>query len=246
MLHIQIGAEKLFSIAGLTITNTLLMTWIVALFLIILSQLAVRKIQLVPAGIQNAVEWGVESLLGFMEKVLHTREKAIQYFPLIATIFSLILFSNWFGILPGVGSVGLHEMHEGKEVFVPLLRSVASDLNFTLAIAIIAVIMTNIFGIIAIGFKSHASKFFNFSSPLKFFVGILELIGEFAKLISYSFRLFGNIFAGEVLLIIIGFLVPYFVPIPFLFLELFVGFIQALVFSTLTLVFISIAVEHHA
>ncbi len=222
------------------------MTWIVALFIIILSQVAVRRMQLVPLGVQNAVEWGVESLLGFMEKILHSRDKAIKYFPLIATIFTLILFSNWFGILPGVGSIGLHQVHDGHEVFAPLLRSVASDLNFTLAIAIIAVVMTNVFGIIALGFKSHASKFFNFSSPINFFVGILELIGEFAKLISYSFRLFGNIFAGEVLLIITGFLVPYFVPVPFLILEIFVGFVQALVFATLTLVFISIAVEHHS
>ncbi len=245
-MHIQIGAEKLFSIAGLAVTNTLLMTWIVALFLIVISQIVSRRMVMVPALLQNTVETGVESLLSFMEKVLHSREKALKYFPLIATIFTLILISNWFGIVPGVGSIGLYEQHDGKEVFVPLLRSVASDLNFTLAIACIAVISVNVIGFLALGFKGHASKFFNFKSPVGFFVGILELLGEFSKTISFSFRLFGNVFAGEVLLIITGFLVPYFVPIPFLMLEIFVGFIQALVFATLTLVFISIAVEEHA
>ncbi len=246
MLHIEIGAEKLFSVFGIPITNTLVMTWIVALFLIILTIIITRKITIIPSVFQNIVESAVESLLGFMEKVLHSRAKAELYFPLIATIFSLILISNWFGIIPGVGSIGLYHDHEGTRQFVPLLRSVASDLNFTLAIAVISVIAVNLFGFLALGFKGHASKFFNFKSPVGFFVGILELVGEVAKMISFSFRLFGNVFAGEVLLIITGFLVPYLVPVPFLMLELFVGFIQALVFSTLTLVFISIAVEEHA
>jgi F-type H+-transporting ATPase subunit a len=136
-------------------------------------------------------------------------------------------------------------MHGSEKVLVPLLRSAASDLNFTLAIAVVAVIATNVFGILANGIGGHVSKFISFKDPVSFFVGLLELLGEFAKMISFSFRLFGNVFAGEVLLIITAFLVPYVVPVPFLMLELFVGFIQALVFSTLTLVFISIAIEQH-
>ena len=136
--------------------------------------------------------------------------------------------------------------HEGQEIFVPLFRSTASDINFTLALAIISVVATQLLGIAAIGFAKHAAKYISFKGPIQFFVGILEIVSEVAKMISFSFRLFGNIFAGEVLLIIIGFLVPYVVPAPFLMLELFVGFIQALVFAMLTLVFISIAtVEHH-
>ncbi len=138
-----------------------------------------------------------------------------------------------------MGSVG------GKNVFIPFFRSSASDLNFTLALAIVAVVLVHILGVAAIGAGKHISKFFTLKSPLDFFVGILEFISEIAKMISFSFRLFGNVFAGEVLLVITAFLVPYLVPVPFLALEIFVGFIQALVFAMLTTVFISIAVSNH-
>jgi len=126
-------------------------------------------------------------------------------------------------------------------VFVPFFRSAYSDLNMTLALAIISVLATHVFGIMTIGFFKHAHKFFNFSSPINFFVGILELFGEVSKMVSFSFRLFGNIFAGEVLLVVILSLVPYVAPLPFFALEVFVGFIQALVFSMLTLVFMKVA-----
>jgi len=128
---------------------------------------------------------------------------------------------------------------------VPLLRSPASDLNFTLALALIAVTMVNVFGVSAIGLKHRAAVFFNFSSPLQFLVGLLELLSEFARIISFTFRLFGNVFAGEVLLAIMALLVPYLVPLPFMFLEVFVGFIQAFIFGMLTLVFVALAVTPH-
>src|SRR5262249_23719736 len=147
-----------------------------------------------------------------------------------------VLFSNWLGLVPGVGSVTI-----GADA-IPLLRAPSSDLNFTLALALIAVTMVNIFGIAAMGFKERFSVFFNFQSPIKFFVGILELVSEFARIISFTFRLFGNVFAGEVLLAIMAFLVPYILPLPFLFLEIFVGFIQAFIFGMLTLVFVALAV----
>jgi F-type H+-transporting ATPase subunit a len=121
---------------------------------------------------------------------------------------------------------------------VPLLRGANADLNTTLALAVIAVIAIQVLGVSAIGAIKYAKKFFNFSNPINAFVGFLELISEFSKLISFSFRLFGNIFAGEVLLMVIAFLVPYIAPLPFFFLELFVGIVQALVFMMLTLVFI--------
>ena len=130
--------------------------------------------------------------------------------------------------------------HEGP-IFVPFFRSVYADLNMTLALAVISVVSTHIFGVMAIGFFKHAGKYFNFSNPINFFVGILELFGEISKMISFSFRLFGNIFAGEVLLAVILGLVPYIAPLPFFGLEVFVGFIQALVFSMLTLVFMKVA-----
>ena len=125
------------------------------------------------------------------------------------------------------------------------MRSGASDINTTLALAIIALFFVHVIGIGAIGFWKHVGKFFTLRSPVDFFVGILEFISEIAKMISFSFRLFGNVFAGEVLLIIMAFLAPYVVPVPFLGLELFVGFIQALVFAMLTTVFISLATAHH-
>ena len=244
-MHIEIGAEKLFSLGGFAVTNSLLMTWVVVAFIVFVVQMVARRMSLIPAGLQNGVEWVVESLLGMMESTLHSRTKAIKYLPIVATFFIMIVMSNWFGILPGVGSIGFHGEIHGEEAFIPFLRSPASDLNFTLALAVLSVLIINVAGIAAVGLKGHISKFLNFSNPIKFFVGILELIGEVAKMVSLSFRLFGNVFAGEVLLIIMGFLAPYIAPVPFLMLEIFVGAIPALVFATLTLVFLSIAIEEH-
>ncbi|KKU52520.1 MAG: ATP synthase subunit a [Parcubacteria group bacterium GW2011_GWA2_47_10] len=245
MLEISIGAEKIFEVAGFPVTNTLLTSWLVVAFFIIVSQLIVRKVQLIPAGIQNVSEFVVEGVLGLMEGVLGSRSIAEKYFPLIATIFLFIIISNWFGILPGFGSIGFHEMREGHEVFVPMFRSVASDLNVTMALAIVSVFSIQFSGIVAIGFAKHMHKYFTLKNPVQSAVGLLEFISEIAKMISFSFRLFGNVFAGEVLLIITGFLVPYFIPVPFLFLEIFVGFIQALVFAMLTVVFLGMAITEH-
>jgi len=138
-------------------------------------------------------------------------------------------------------------MVQSAEGQVPLLRSMNADVTMTLAIACISVIMTQIFGIAALGVFPYAGKFFvaPWRDPIGCFIGILELIAEFAKVISFTFRLFGNIFAGEVLLVVISFLMPYVAPIPFLGLEIFVGFIQALVFCMLTLVFVKMATMAH-
>lgn len=214
--------------------------------LLVLSIWARKSYSLNPGGGQNLVEVVIVFFLDLLESVMGSKEKAERYFPFIATIFFFILFCNWSGILPGVGSIGIY--NEEYHALVPLLRSPASDLNFTLALGIIAVMAVNIFGITVIGTGKHFSKFFNVSSPTNFFIGILEFIAEIARMISFSFRLFGNVFAGEVLLLVIAFLVPYFVPLPFLFMEIFVGLIQAFVFAMLTAVFTSIAImepEHH-
>ena len=212
--------------------------------------LAIRtRIRLFPGKIQNIFETIVDALLGLMESVFGSRAKAEQYFPLIATIFLFIMISNWLGLLPGVGSIGLLEIKDGHAELVPLFRAPAADLNFTIALAIVSVFATNLFGILAIGFVKHFKKFFNAQKPFPIisFVGILEFISEFVKIVSFSFRLFGNVFAGEVLLVIIAFLVPYWFPasVPFLFLELFVGFMQAFIFSMLTMVFIGMSVVEH-
>ena len=173
--------------------------------------------------------------------------KNSQIFPLVATIFLFVIISNWMGLLPGFGSIGIWETHEGHEVFVPLLRSTFADINMTFALALISVTATQVFGFAMLGFKGYGGKFFinPFSDPIGCFVGILELFSEFSKMISFSFRLFGNVFAGEVLLLVISFLVPYIAPLPFYGLEIFVGFIQALVFSFLTLVFLNLATTSH-
>ena len=166
------------------------------------------------------------------------------------TIFLFVILSNWIELIPGLGTVGINEIHAGKTVLIPFMRSASADLNVTLALALISVFTIQFMGIAAIGVSKYAGKFFvsPFHKPyfIGTFVGVLELISECAKIVSFSFRLFGNIFAGEVLLIVMLNLVPFFVPLPFLFLELFVGFIQALVFAMLTLVFLKMAVTEAA
>lgn len=245
MPHIEIAAEPIAHILGFTVTNTYLMSLVAALLLISLALLFFRKPALIPSGIQNAFEVLMDMILGMMEGVFGTRERAEQFFPLIATIFFFVLVSNWLGILPGIGSIGFFEETDHGTTFIPYFRSAASDINFTIALGVVAVVAVNFFGITAIGAVKHISKFFSLKHPVDFFVGILEFISEIARMISFSFRLFGNVFAGEVLLVIIAFLLPYVVPVPFLMLEIFVGFIQALVFAMLTMVFTSIAVSHH-
>ncbi len=246
MPHISIAAEEILTLGRLTLTNTFVASWLVTGLLIVGAYALSRRLQLVPAGAQNAFEIVVETFLGMMEGIFGSRRRAEQYLPIILTLFLFIIASNWFGILPGVGSLGFFAHEHGKEVFVPFLRSAASDLNVTLALGLVAMTLVNVSGVSALGWLAHLRKFFSFTSPIQFFVGILELLSEFAKIISFSFRLFGNVFAGEVLLVIVGSLAPFGAPVPFLLLEVFVGFIQALVFAMLTMVFISIAVaEHH-
>ncbi len=245
-MEISLAAEKIGHIGSFPITNSMLTSWIATLLLIVLGFLAARNLKAIPRGIQNLFELIVEFLMNLVNSVMDNKEQTRKYFPLLATIFLFIITNNWLGLLPGVGTIGLHEMHHGKEIFVPLLRSGNADLNTTLALAIIAVIAIQIFGIIGIGIFKYGSKFINFKSPILFFVGILELISELSRLISFSFRLFGNVFAGEVLLAVIAMLLPFIAPLPFYGLELFVGFIQALVFTMLTLVFIKSAITDHS
>lgn len=241
MEEISLKAQQLFHLGGFSVTNGLLTTLIVSVLLISFSLLFKNKIKLVPGKIQSIVEMGMDALLNLMDSTLGGAKQAERYFPLVATIFIFIWASNLLGILPGVGSLLLESGHSE----VPLFRSPAADLNFTLAFAVISVIVTNILGMAAVGTFKHIGKFINFSNPINFFIGILELISEFAKIISLSFRLFGNVFAGEVLLTIISFLAPYIIPLPFLFLELFVGAIQAFIFATITLVSISLHTTAH-
>lgn len=242
-MNISLAAEAIFHIGDFPVTNTLLVAWVIILLLVVISLIVRGRIREIPKGLQNILEAVFEAILKLIDSVTQDRKLSYKIFPIVTTIFIFVIFSNWVEILPGLGSIGIIEMHEGHEVIVPFIRSSSADLNFTLAIAISSVLITQIFGIAAIGAIKYSKRFFNFKNPIMFFVGILELFSELAKIISFSFRLFGNIFAGEVLLLVVAFLVPYFAPLPFLFLEIFVGFIQAVVFSMLTLVFIKIAVS---
>ena len=236
MEEISLKAEEIFHVGNFPITNSLFLTLLVSCILVIFALFLRQKLALVPGKVQSAAEMGIEKLLDVMHTTLGTRHTAERYFPLIATIFIFIMLSNLLGIFPGVGSFVVHE--HGKEI--PLLRSPAADLNFTLAFAVISVLATNVLGMMAVGIFPHISKFINFKNPIAFFIGILELVSEIAKVISLSFRLFGNVFAGEVLLIIVFSLAPYIIPLPFLMLELFVGVIQAFLFAMLTLVSIAL------
>ena len=241
MQAISLRAEEIFHIGSFPVTNAVLMATLVLVVLTVVALVLRRRLAFVPGATQNIFEIVIEGALGLMDSVLGSRKASEKYFPLVFTVFVFVLCSNWLGLLPGVSSIVVKQGAES----VPLLRSPASDLNFTLALALIVVTMVNAFGVAAVGLKARLGVFFNFKGPIDFFIGILELISEFAKIISFSFRLFGNVFAGEVLLAIMAFLVPYLVPLPFMFLEIFVGFIQAFIFGMLTLVFVAMAVVQH-
>lgn len=249
-MEISLAAEPLFHIGTFPVTNTLIVTLILSAIIVISSYLLKNKLKLVPRGFQNIVEYVLEALLNLVDSVTQNREQTKKFFPIVATIFIFVILSNWLEIIPGLGTVGLNETHNGETVLVPFLRSSSADLNMTIALALISVVATQIFGIAAIGAVKYAKKFLvsPFHKPyvIGTFVGALELVSEVSKIISFSFRLFGNIFAGEVLLIVMLTLAPYIIPIPFLALEIFVGFIQALVFAMLTLVFMKIAVTETA
>ncbi|TSC58535.1 MAG: ATP synthase subunit a [Candidatus Peregrinibacteria bacterium Greene0416_19] len=243
-----LASETIGLIGSFEIRNTMLMAWLAMGVIIILALCTWRtRYREIPGRFQVLMEMIVGGLFDFFDSVVQDRALTRRFFPLVATIFLFLVLANWMGILPGVGSITIAGVHEGHPMMLPLLRSMNADVNMTLAIAVISVVMTQVFGIALLGVGPHLSKFFvaPWKDPIMSFVGILELIAEFAKIISFTFRLFGNIFAGEVLLVVIAFLVPYLAPLPFLGLEIFVGFIQGLVFALLTVVFLKIATVAH-
>jgi F-type H+-transporting ATPase subunit a len=270
MPKIILEAEKVFSIFGFPISNSIIASWLTMLILIVISILASRKWKLVPTGFQNVVETVVEMFYNGVAKA-RAGEEARLFLPLSATIFFFILLSNWLGgILPGFASIGLLEHHHGEEVFVPILRSAASDLNTTLALALFSVVGIQVYAIKVQGFFGYANRFIRVggiidmirgrpvnagTAIIGLLIGVLEIFDELTKLLSFSFRLFGNIFAGEVLLIVTATLIfqifknlaliIYPASLIFVALEIFVGFIQAFIFATLTLVFLKMATAHH-
>lgn len=244
MLEITIKPEVLVDFGPLPLTNSLLSTWLLIFFILFMSFWGVKRLRNIPSRLQVILETLVETWLGLCDSV--AGPEARRFFPFITTLFIFIILSNFLGLIPGLAAVGI--IHGPESKLIPLLRAPTADLNTTLALAIVAFIFIELEGISHLGLSGHLRKFF--INPLRdkigFFVGILELLSEFTRIISFSFRLFGNIFAGEVLLAIMTFLIPLLVPVPFLGMEIFTGFIQAFVFAMLTLVFSSLAVSSHA
>lgn len=237
-IHVALSAEELGEVWGIPITNTLLMSWVVVVFLVIVAFGMRRSLSMVPGRLQTILEWVFEYVYDYVANTLESRELARRFFPFLITIFLFIFTANMLQFIPGIGSIGL--FHEG--VFTPLFRSMNTDLNVTLALAIISFFIIEVTGVFTIGFFKYAGKFFNIHSFLGFCVGIIEFFSELARLVSFSFRLFGNIFAGEVLILVIAHFVPFIAPVPLMAFEVFVGFIQATIFSLLTLFFIKIAI----
>ena len=265
---IQIPPEVIFYIGPLPVTNALLGTWISILALFLVFFLGTRRRDLIPSGMQNAVEWIVEYLLNLTEGVAG-KVKARKFFPLVATFFIFILFCNLLDIFPGVDTIGTANLEalrlshlsppttifllgEYSDKLTPWVRPGTSDLNLTLALALVSVIVTQVLGFMALGAKQQLSKYFNFKAlrhgfqgPIEFFVGLIELVTEISRILSFSFRLFGNIFAGSAVLAVFAWLLPFVSDAIFIPLEIFVGFVQALIFALLTLVFLEIGTTSH-
>ena len=261
--HLQhetsLAAEPIFNVGNFSVTNSLLNSWIVVIGIVIISLIIKKSIKKVPRGVQNVGEIILEGAWNLADSVTGSREKSKKFLPLTLAFFIFILLNNWLGIFPGIGSIGFIESAGGHQTFIPYFRGGTADLNTTLALSLFAIIATHVFGIMAVGIWKHFNKFISlnvlleipkkirkdptviFINPIKFFVGLIEIIGEVAKVASLSFRLFGNIFAGEVLLAAMAAILAYGLPIPFMFLEVIVGLIQALIFAMLTLVFLTIA-----
>ena len=261
--HISIAPEVIF---GGWITNTLLCTWISIIVLFLFFYLGIRRQDDIPSGWQNFIEWMVEALLGLVESI-SGKEKGRKFFPIIASFFFFIFVANLLDVIPGVETVGQLDLKPGdpqplwgffiidpasSNHIIPWIRPATTDLNLTLAMALVSVTITQIFGFISLGASTQLSKFFNFKAlargPLgiiEFAVGLLEIVSEVSRVISFSFRLFGNIFAGSVLLTVFAFLLPVVANIIFIPLEIFIGGIQALVFAFLTLLFLELGTTAH-
>ena len=241
-ITIHLAPEALFHIGGVPIPNTLLTTLVVSVLLIIFAFFAGRSLKLKPKGWQAVLELLIMYPYNLVYETLGNDKLAQRIYPLVMSIFLFVLCVNWFGLLPGVASIGVNTP---DGAFVPFFYPGATDLNMTLALAVIAFFAIEIAGIATLGAFKYARKFITLKSPLAFMVGIIELLSELIRLISFSFRLFGNIFAGKVLVLVIMFFIPYILPVPFLAFETFVGFIQAAIFALLTLFFTKIAIEMH-
>lgn len=237
-VSIHLAPQIVGYFGSLPITSTLITVWLTMVLLVVFAFFMRSQLKEVPGKLQSIVELTVGGLYDFTATTLENKELARKYFPILMTIFLFLLAMNWVGLLPGVTSVGY--WHDGH--LIPFFYPPATDLNITLAFAFISMAVIEFAGILALGAFKYGGKFINFSSPINFIVGLIELISELGRIVSFSFRLFGNIFAGKTMLVVAIFFVPFVLPVPIMIYETFVGFIQAGVFMFLTLIFIKLAV----
>lgn len=240
-IHVVLAPEQLGTLWGIPVTNTLLMSWAVIALLLTIGIVMGRRLKMIPSRFQTLLEWVFQFVYDYIAETLESRQMARRFFPLLVTIFLFIFTANLLEFTPGIGSVGVYHSWGGE--FLPLFRSMNTDLNVTLTLAILSFLVIEVTGAFTIGVWRYAGKFVNFrSGVIGFFVGIVELFSEVARIISFSFRLFGNIFAGEVLILVVTYFIPFIGPVPVMAFEVFVGFVQAAIFALLTLFFIKIAI----
>ena len=244
------GGESVTSADGFVITNTILSSWVVMIILIGLFYMGTRNMKIVPSGLQNFLEFILESLYNFVQGVAG-EENSRKFFPIIATIFLFVMLNAWIGLLPIYPALGFMDHGHMKG---HLLRPAGTDLNMPLALALISFVFVEFWGLKLLKLN-YLAKFVrlenlrkgNFAQvPIDLFVGVLELLSEFVRIVSFTFMLFGNMTAGEILLLVITYLVPFVLVLPFYGLELLVGLVQALIFAGLTLVFVVVAVTPHS
>jgi F-type H+-transporting ATPase subunit a len=259
-IHIVHKAEMVMTLWGFPITNTILTSWIVMVVIGVTAYIVGKRLKKIPSKTQAFFEVSFSFFLNYIEAVLDSRELAKRFFPLIATLFIFILIGNWFGFVPGVGSVFVgepivvgaesyeasvpaHAMEMGEEHAevqgqIAVFQPISVDFNFMLALAIIVFVSIQISGILHFGALQYVRKFFHIRSAMNFFMSIIELFSEMARLISFSFRFFVNMFAWKTLILVAMFFIPFFLPVPFMFFVVFVGVIQASIFALMTLFFI--------
>ncbi len=242
--HITITSDKLFEVAGISITNSMLYGWLCASVLIILLIMARRRIKLNGAtGVPGVIEAGTEFIVNLLQSTLGSRDRAVRYAPIFVTLFFFIMLNNWLGLLPGVGTA---IEYNGN----PLLRPFTADLNGTLAMALFGMVLVQVIAIRESGPKSHFKHYFPMSmaNPLTYLIGAFEIFTELTRLLSLGLRLFLNIAVGEILISVAAYLggpAASVAALPFTLLEIFVGALQAYIFVVLCAAYLSATTASH-
>lgn len=248
-LAISLAPETVFQLGSLAVTNSMLASFCLTVVLSLAAVLLGQSIRAIPNRVQGSLELIYGYFLDLTERIIGRADIARFIFPYVITLFLFVILSYWFGLLPGLSAFGLSHTENGTSSLIPLFRSPTSDINTVAGLACASMLYVQAMNIRVNGVRAYLGTFFNVRSGLDFFTGLLELMTNVNRLISFTFRLFGNVFAGEVLVAVILYLtitlVPYLplLPLPFLFLEVFVGAIQAFIFAFLTIVLTSLAVS---